>query len=412
MRLYHGTTSPLGPGDVLRPAPRAKHVYLAETPESALAWARAKAHRSGQAGPDPDDPSGYATTPTVPLYVLEVDAPAAKAAKTGFVAPRATVLRVVAVKEPGRRRPNPARTLDDLPPSAQIVLRQETLDDGWQHLSVDIVDGAKTIAHVVATRTDRGFDILESEAEHGFGPLAYDILMERATELGKGLGTGDPSWEAREVWRRYAKRLDVTSTRARSEVGATRRRHGDKWFAAGDRVFRKAPAVLLGQVARMPNVVYEGDWTKPGRAANPAQRAAVLRLKHLATVDEVLASFRAAYAKGRHGVPPDPEKEKAIRARGEIWVLADVPLQHLDYQRGADASEERVLRATRYALLGREEPPPGIAFYGERLQGRRTGRAYVLDGNHRALAAELSGRTSARMWMPRGDFDALEEHAA
>ena len=103
MNLFHGTTSILRPGDVLRP-PRGKHVYLASTPEAARSWARAKAHRQGHFEVDPDDPDHYATRVTVPLHVYEVEADAT-GNREGFTAPSAIVQREV--NEPRRSNPTP-----------------------------------------------------------------------------------------------------------------------------------------------------------------------------------------------------------------------------------------------------------------------------------------------------------------
>jgi hypothetical protein len=171
------------------------------------------------------------------------------------------------------RLPNPAKTLAELPKGAVLRLEQRSWPRAGgaggmrEHLSVVIRAGRRDLANVTATRTERGYDILEAEAEHGWGPLAYDLLMERATELGQGLGTGDPSHEARAVWEHYAQRPDVSHRRAPSPLVAMLREsleeYGDEdeveWFPEGDLVFQKEPTLLRALGGRS-DVVYLGDW--------------------------------------------------------------------------------------------------------------------------------------------------------
>jgi len=167
------------------------------------------------------------------------------------------------------RLPNPAKTLADLPPGATITLhgweeRVEGLDRLVLGVLIKTRDG-KTLADVRAIGIPGiDFEIANADAEHGWGPLAYDILMEKVTSLHSELGPGDASADALRVWDYYeTSRPDVEM----SEHGFT---------------FTKKPKLLL-KLAKMPNVVYDGDWKRPSRRAkstrlpnpgNPVERTA------------------------------------------------------------------------------------------------------------------------------------------
>jgi hypothetical protein len=128
-------------------------------------------------------------------------------------------------------------------------------------------------------------------------------------------------------------------------------------------------------------------------------------------VDKVLSLYSDLYAAGHHeGERPDVQLD-ILRGHGADWVLAGVPLWALDYQTVEESGEARVARARAYAAR-RGAFPPGIAVYGGRSQRRRTGRGYVVDGNHRVLAATLRGDCAVRMFMPAGDYERLVEDAA
>lgn len=128
-------------------------------------------------------------------------------------------------------------------------------------------------------------------------------------------------------------------------------------------------------------------------------------------VDEVLPIYSDLYAAGHHeGERPDVQLD-ILRKHGREWVLANVPLVALDYQTVEDSGEARVARARTYAARGGAFPP-GIAVYGGRSQRRRTGRGYVVDGNHRVLAATMRGDCAIRMFMPAGDYGRLVEDVA
>jgi hypothetical protein len=127
-------------------------------------------------------------------------------------------------------------------------------------------------------------------------------------------------------------------------------------------------------------------------------------------VHDVVDSYQRLYARGRHGAPPDPAMYEWMFDRGPIWVRATVPLDYLDFQTEEESSQERVERARRYAARGTPFPP-GTASYGGRSQRRRSGKAYVQDGNHRVLAAHFRGDCAIEMFMPESEFVAVVEDA-
>lgn len=175
------------------------------------------------------------------------------------------------------RLANPAKTFADLPPGAKIILLGEDVrDDEDPHHEIAVVItshdvGEKTLYEVRYTgdplayawaRSSRRhcYEIGWLGAEHGWGPLAVDILMERATELGGSLSAGDPNEFGMKVADYYETRSDVEHE--------------------GEGMYTKKPKLLV-QLAKMPNVVYEGDWKRPraatrtraaARAGNPAPR--------------------------------------------------------------------------------------------------------------------------------------------
>ncbi len=222
------------------------------------------------------------------------------------------------------RLSNPAKTLADLPAGAQIRLHQyDWVNDdgtpmygyaGWVNadgtpwmgrrgtLEVEIRDAAGVeLADLYAERYPSGYHPGESRAKHGWGPLAYDILMERATELGSSLGAGDASPEARALWEKYMHRPDVTAT---YEPLVAVNLDELRPFKAGNYMFRKQPK-LLHELAGMRNVVYEGDWPRPrprsaGRVGNPAERTA---LDHARALEKALAETPGA-PRGRAWAKP------------------------------------------------------------------------------------------------------------
>ena len=188
------------------------------------------------------------------------------------------------------RLPNPARTLSDLPPGSTIELDQhDWLDDvtgkplfgggeRWRNLDgtpwkgrrrtltvvIESGSGAKrqTLAFANAEAFPHAFEIGEVEAVQGWGPLVYDILMERATELGSALSPADVNESSSAVWRQYLRRPDVVrqyDPRAGSKAP----------FEVKSMVFIKQPKLLheLAQASRSGaapyKVLYERDWKPP-----------------------------------------------------------------------------------------------------------------------------------------------------
>jgi len=149
----------------------------------------------------------------------------------------------------------------------------------------------------------------------------------------------------------------------------------------------------------------------PNPAASPSCPPRGPIFERDATLEEVVRSYSVAHEGGYHGKAPEAAKLEIVRAKGRHWVLTTVPLRLLDYLRGDDVGTERLLRAADYASRTPRKIPPGIAYYNARSQKKRTLQAFVADGNHRAFAAELAGRPSAKMWMPKGDFEALQLQA-
>jgi hypothetical protein len=120
----------------------------------------------------------------------------------------------------------------------------------------------------------------------------------------------------------------------------------------------------------------------------------------------VIDAYEAAYLHGRHGELPTSALTQRLVERGQDWVLASVPIDALNYQDEQDSGSARIERAKQYATK-RIPFPPGVAVYGGRGRQRRTGRAYVIDGNHRVLAAQYRGDCAVRMFMPTSEYDAL-----
>lgn len=94
-----------------------------------------------------------------------------------------------------------------------------------------------------------------------------------------------------------------------------------------------------------------------------------------------------------------------FRGKAEQWALVEIPhaLYNADYSEGIEnLTDSQIERAKGYAAR-RTALPPGVALFGARLANRRPPRAYVADGNHRALASVLRGAPVARFYMPLPD---------
>jgi hypothetical protein len=155
------------------------------------------------------------------------------------------------------RRANPARSLDEaLAGGKRIRISRELVpEEEYERVRVQVLGprggglgGSGIFAEVLAGQTvyqsshtgrrfgnDGDFVIENSEAVHGWGPLAYDLAMEKVTELGGTLRPDrkDVSSDARAVWAHYATRPDVEKV-----ARATPPRF------EGDHAYRKAPTTL------------------------------------------------------------------------------------------------------------------------------------------------------------------------
>jgi hypothetical protein len=121
--------------------------------------------------------------------------------------------------------------------------------------------------------------------------------------------------------------------------------------------------------------------------------------------DEVERRYVELHRRGRHGAGPDAAKIERLRNHEVDWVVAWIPLDALNFQTEAESGIERRELARFYATRG--PFPPGIATYSGRGRRRRSGMAYVIDGNHRVLGAEYRGDCAIRMMMPASDYAAL-----
>jgi len=125
-------------------------------------------------------------------------------------------------------------------------------------------------------------------------------------------------------------------------------------------------------------------------------------------VDEIERRYIELYRAGRHGELPGRGTLSWLRDHGIDWVIAWIPLDALIFQTEDESGLERRERARTYARRGGPFPP-GVATYSGRGRRRRSGKAYVSDGNHRVLGADYRGDCAIRMMMPTGDYDALVE---
>lgn len=125
-----------------------------------------------------------------------------------------------------------------------------------------------------------------------------------------------------------------------------------------------------------------------------------------ASVERVLEEYARAFRLGWRGVPLPSGNILHLVSHGREWVLAEVPIDLLNFEAESEAGENRVRRARSYAR--REGAfPPGIAYYSGPKSKVRSGLAFVADGNHRTLAAFFRGDKTMRMWMPKLQYEAF-----
>lgn len=126
------------------------------------------------------------------------------------------------------------------------------------------------------------------------------------------------------------------------------------------------------------------------------------------SVREAVDLYQRLYERGRHGHPPSLGSYAWMTERGDRWVVAEVPLDNLNFQTATESGPERIALAREYAKRGGSFPP-GVASYHGRARTRRSGQAYVQDGNHRVLAADIRGDDAIAMLMPEDEYRALVE---
>lgn len=161
----------------------------------------------------------------------------------------------------GERQPNPAKRPSDLGKPGDHV----TLSVFWITMRVRIVHNGDEVASLMAHRqpSSKIFHVDHVSAKHGWGPLVYDVAMERATELGGGLAPdrGYVSPAARRVWDVYLKREDIEKTvHPDGPIGS----RISKWIPAKF-VFHAKPRTLSELRARPRFFTEDGDGERPGR---------------------------------------------------------------------------------------------------------------------------------------------------
>ena len=129
---------------------------------------------------------------------------------------------------------NPAKTLRDLRGGARahrVVLVHSPIRFGpyTDELEVLVFVGQTILAEARAYRRGKVFYVKHAKAyQRGWGPLVYDLLMERATEMGAALAPDDDvtSDDARNVWKKYSEREDVEMVKRLREPEFV----GDGWY--------------------------------------------------------------------------------------------------------------------------------------------------------------------------------------
>jgi hypothetical protein len=139
----------------------------------------------------------------------------------------------------------------------------------------------------------------------------------------------------------------------------------------------------------------------------PEKQARFLALQRVSRA-HVARRYSIVFSRGRHG--HDPDDALTERIEGAEWVLAYVPIAALNYQSAAESGAPRISRARAYAARP-GALPPGVAKYSAWAQRRKLARGYVLDGNHRVLAAVIRGDKAIRMYLPLYDYAALVRDA-
>ena len=82
-----------------------------------------------------------------------------------------------------------------------------------------------------------------------------------------------------------------------------------------------------------------------------------MRVLRRLTVDDAIALYQRLYERGRHGHAPHRGDYAWMTEHGERWVIAAIPLDHLNFQTAAESGPDRIARARRYAELRTPFPP-------------------------------------------------------
>ena len=110
-----------------------------------------------------------------------------------------------------------AKNLNDLE-SEDLYMYINKWGDGF-HIELGEADSPGPVAKIDVEKSHKtkncggAFMVFSARADHGWGPLVYDVAMELATEMGGGLiaDRSSVSGEAQAVWNYYmANRGDVT----------------------------------------------------------------------------------------------------------------------------------------------------------------------------------------------------------
>jgi hypothetical protein len=141
------------------------------------------------------------------------------------------------------------------------------------------------------------------------------------------------------------------------------------------------------------------------RRRNPEAQVQMLRT---VPEDEVIETWASLYREGKHKGYDDPDLSQH-RGRSATWVEVTIPHNLYDADWNTDPvppedllSESQLARAKKYAAQAGKLPPGMATFSTARRKSRR---AYISDGNHRAFAAYLRGEPTARFFMPLPDYE-------
>ena len=124
------------------------------------------------------------------------------------------------------------------------------------------------------------------------------------------------------------------------------------------------------------------------------------------------AKYYDQYVVGQQkGVPETPSSSRWVYIdppeRDESFVLVGMPLEQVDC---LAASEERAARYTEILMTNDMGPSWGICKEKERPHSRRMLAmgddriVFLVDGNHRAVAARRNGFSTISVWLPESSY--------